>query len=174
MDWQDILMSLVFPLPMWVQPTALRSELSSPQLHLRQERSFDWQKKDGKQHPGEWKNLSFSILIFGHWKLLLYGDANLFFKNETPPWDENLLRGLWPFVSNSLGLKMWLPLNTFHFPCIRVSNPVPCRAGSPSWPWASMTTASREINMMETHRAPISSTSRKHYPACLFLLFFFL
>lgn len=68
---------------------------------------------------------------------------------------------------------MWLPLNTFHFPCIRVSNPVPCRAGSPSWPWASMTTVSREINMMEKHRAPISSTSRKHYPACLFLLFFF-
>lgn len=48
------------------------------------------------------KNLSFCILIFGHWKLLLYGDANLFFKNEAPPWDENLLRGLWPFVSNSL------------------------------------------------------------------------
>jgi len=93
MDWQDILMSVVFPLPMGVQPTALRSELSSPQLRLRQ---------DGKQHPGERKNLSFCILIFGHWKLLLYGDANLFFKNETPSWDENLLKGLWPFVSNSL------------------------------------------------------------------------
>lgn len=45
MDWQDILMSPVFPLPIWVQLTALRSELSSPQLHLRQESSFSWQKK---------------------------------------------------------------------------------------------------------------------------------
>lgn len=68
---------------------------------------------------------------------------------------------------------MWLPLNTFHFPCIRVSNPVLCRAGSPSGLWASMTTVSREINVMETHRAPISSTSQKHYPACLFFFFFF-
>lgn len=68
-----------------MQSTALRSELSSPQLRLRQERSFDWQKKDGKQHAGEGKNLSFCILIFGYWELPLYGDANLFFKNEPPP-----------------------------------------------------------------------------------------